>query len=263
MRRAITAFMERNSQGFRRRIPGLVRLAYQPGREPIPIDHLVSPLRYDIVVRQRYLELVRERRSLAEEDFEAFMELSRRQPYFTWFTRVVIPNRNPRNRPQVVDDEYVDAAFERRVRRSIDLHDALESTGFDNRWPIILRTGKEIAPTSTGKRLDRRIYAGEGCHRIAWLRMAGVEVLEPRMYRLHVTPVLTPRDETARLIGAMAIPRREYLSFLSLSYADRELSSEGALLSHVRSTDPDRLREIEELIAVDSPLLAGAVPSGS
>ena len=118
MRRTITAFMERNSQGFRRRIPGLVRLAYQPGREPIPIDHLVSPLRYDIVVRQRYLELVRERRSLAEEDFEAFMELSRRQPYFTWFTRVVIPNRNPRNRPQVLDDEYValQVSYARQVR---------------------------------------------------------------------------------------------------------------------------------------------------
>ena len=261
MRRALTDFMERSSHGFRRRIPGLVRLAYQPGREPIPIDHLVSPLRYDIVVRQRYFEVLRERRALAEEDFEAFMELSRQQPYFTWFTRVVIPGSN---NPEIVgDDERVNAAFERRVRRSIELHDAFESTGYDRRRPIILRSGEEIAPTSTGKRLARRIYAGDGCHRLAWLRMSGVDVLEPGMYRVHVAPVFTPRDDTAALIDLMAISRREYLSFLSLSYADSEMPSEEALLDHVRSTDPDRLPEIEEVLAVDSPLLAAAVHPGS
>jgi hypothetical protein len=257
----ITAFMERSSHGFRRRIPGLVRLAYQPGREAIPIDQLVSPLRYDIVVREQYFAVLRDQRALAEEDFEAFMELSRQQPYFTWFTRVVVPSGN---HPEMVHDaERVDAAFERRVRRSIQLHDAFESSGYDRRRPIILRTGHRIAPTSTGKRLARRIYAGDGCHRLACLRMTGVEVLEPGMYRLHVAQVFTPHDATAALIGPMAISRRDYLSFLSLSYADRELSSEEALLDHVRSTDPDRLPEIEEVIAVDSPLLAAAIHSGS
>jgi hypothetical protein len=252
--------MERSSHGFRRRIPGLVRLAYQAGREPIPIDHLVSPLRYDIVVRQRYLEVLRERRALADDDFEAFMELSRQQPYFTWFTRVVVPNGN---HPEIVGDaERLNAAFERRVRRSIELHDSFESTGFDRRRPIILRTAGEIAPTWTGKRLSRRLYAGDGCHRLAWLRMAGVDVLEPGMYRVHVAQVFTPHDDTARLISAMPISRRDYLSFLSLSYADREFSTEEALVDHVRSTAPDRLPELEEVIAIDSPLLAAAVQSG-
>lgn len=261
MRRAITAYMERSSHGFRRRIPGLVRLAYQPGREPIPIDQLISPLRYDILVRERYFEVLRERRTLADEDFPAFMELSRQQPYFTWFTRVVIPDGN---HPEIAGDaELVNAAFERRVRRSILLHDAFESSGYDRRRPIILRTGHQIAPTSTGKRLARRIYAGDGCHRLAWLRMAGVDVLEPGMYRLHVAQLFTPRDDTAALIGAMAISRRDYVSFLSLSYADRELSSEEALLDHISSAHPDRLPEIEEVMAVDSPLLAAAVQSGS
>ena len=75
--------------------------------------------------------------------------------------------------------------------------------------------------------------------------MAGVEVLEPGMYRLHVAPVFTPRDETALLLDAMAISPADYFSFLSLSYADRELSSEEALLDHVRSTDPGRLPEMK------------------
>ena len=93
--------------------------------------------------------------------------------------------------------------------------------------------------------------------------MSGVDVLEPGMYRVHVAPVFTPRDDTAALIDLMAISRREYLSFLSLSYADAEMPSEEALLDYVRSTDPDRLPEIEEVLAVDSPLLAAAVQPGS
>jgi hypothetical protein len=260
MRRAITAYMERSSHGFRRRIPGLVRIAYRAGKEPVRIDDLVSPLRYDILVRQRYLEVVREHRSLADEDFQAFMELSRRQPYYTWFTRVVVPSGN---HPEIVHDEQgLAAAFERRVRRSVELHDSFESMGYDTRRPIILRTGKEITPTSTGKRLARTLFAGDGCHRLAWLRSTGRAVLEPGMYRVHVTPVLTPKDETARLLEAMPISRREYLLFVSRSYAGQQFSSEEALLNHVRSSAPDRLPELEGVIAVDSPVLADAVPSG-
>jgi hypothetical protein len=255
MRRMITAFMERSSHGFRRRIPGLVRLAYQPGREAIPIDQLVSPLRYDIVVREQYFAVLRDQRALAEEDFEAFMELSRQQPYFAWFTQIAIPS----HRSELMgDEEGVDAAFERRVRGCIELHDSFESIGYDRRRPIILRTGHQIAPTSTGKRLAQRMYAGDGCHRLACLRAAGVDVLEPDMYRLHVAQVLTPRDDTALLLRVMAISPRDYFSFLSLSYADRELHTEEALLDHVRSTDPDRLPELQQVIAVDSPLLDAA-----
>lgn len=259
MRRAITAYMERSSHGLRRRIPGLLQLAYRPGREPISIDHLVSPLRYDIVVRERYFAFLREQRALAERDFPAFMELSRAEPYFAWFTRVVVPSGN--NPDMVGDEERLNAAFERRVRRSIELHDAFESAGYDRRRPIILRTGGEIAPTSTGKRLARRVYAGDGCHRLAWLRMSGADVLEPGTYRLHVAQRFTPRDETAQVLDAMPISRPDYFSFLSLSYADRDLRSEEALLDHVRSVDPDSLPELEQVIAVDSPRLSATAQS--
>ena len=115
----------------------------------------------------------------------------------------------------------------------------------------------------TGKRLARRIYAGDGCHRLAWLRMSGVKVLEPGMYRLHVADVFTPRDETALLIGEMPISRREYFGLFRCPTPDRELGGEDELLDHVRSTDPDRLPELEGVIAVDSPRLAAAIQSRS
>ena len=108
MRRAIATFLERHSHGVRRRLPGLMRFAYQPGREPVTIDRLISPLRYDILVRERYFEVLRARRSLADEDFDAFMELSRQQPYFRYFTRVAFPS----HRPEILgDDKRVEAAF--------------------------------------------------------------------------------------------------------------------------------------------------------
>jgi hypothetical protein len=258
MRRAITAFLEPRSHQFRRRFPRLIPLAYWPGRESVPIDDLLSPLRYDILVRERYFALLRERRALAADDFGAFIELSRQHPYYAWFTQVVIPEYRSE---MVGDAERVDAAFERRVRGCIELHDAFESAGYDKRRPIILRTGRQIAPTLTGKRLARRMYAGDGCHRLACLRAAGVEVLEPGMYRLHVAEVLTPRDDTALLLRLMAINPREYFSFLSLSYADSEFHSEEALLEHVGSTDPGRLQELQQVIAVDSPLLNAATRS--
>jgi hypothetical protein len=256
MRRAITALLERYSHGVRRRVPGLVRFAYQPGRERIPIDWLISPLRYDILVRQQYFEVLRERRALAEEDFDAFLELSRQHPYFTYFTQVAIPSHQP---GMMGNDKLVAAAFERRVRASVALHDSFDSTGYDKRRPIILRTGAQIEPTATGKRLARTMHAGDGCHRLAWLRASGVDVLEPDMYRMHVAQVLTPRDDTALLLAAMTVGRPEYFSFLSLSYADEELYSEEALLDHVRSTRPGLMPELEQVIAVDSPLLAGSV----
>jgi len=255
MRRAITAFLERHSHGVRRRLPGLMRFAYQPGGESVRIDRLISPLRYDILVREKYFEVLRARRSLADKDFDAFMELSRQQPYFTYFIRVAVPS----HRPEILgDDSRMEAAFERRVRASIELHDSFESTGYDRRRPIILRTGQRIEATATGKRPAQRIHAGDGCHRLACLRSAGVEVLQPDMYRLQVADVLTPRDDTVLLLRAMAISPTDYFSFLSLSYADRELRSEEALLDHIRSTDPDRLPELEQVIAVDAPLLAAA-----
>jgi hypothetical protein len=255
MRRTITAFLEPRSHQFRRRFPRLIPLAYWPGRESIRIDDLLSPLRYDILVRERYFALLREHRALAADDFGAFMELSRQHLYFDWFTRVVIAEYRSE---MVGDDQLVDAAFERRVRGCIELHDTFQSAGYDKRRPIILRTGRQIAPTSTGKRLARRMYAGDGCHRLACLRAAGVEVLQPDMYRMHIAEVLTPRDDTALLLRLMAISPGEYFSFLSLSYADREFHSEEALLDHVGSIDPGRLQELQQVIAVDSQLLVAA-----
>ncbi len=258
MRRTLGPVLERGALWLERREVGDVgarmkRYIHEPGGEPVAIDALVSPLRYDVLVRQQFFAFLRAHRQLAEDDFPAFLKLSREQPYFRYVTRVSIPEF----RPELdAEDEIAAAYFERRVRACLKLHDDLESNGYDHRRPLILRTGETIAPTTTGKQLSARIFAGDGCHRLAWLREAGVTELEPRMYRLHRDRIFTPRDMTALVLEAIAISPPEYFSFLALSYADRVIDTEMALIERVRSTSPQRLQELKQVIAHDSRLLA-------
>jgi hypothetical protein len=257
MRQALGPLVERGSKWLERRGVGslgksLKRLAYEPGRDPVRIDDLVSPLRYDVLVRERYLAFLREHRALAAEDFQAFVELSRSQPWCRWFTSVEIPEVHPN---WGTDAEAVSAALERRLRRLVATYDDLERNGYDKRRVILLRTGDEITPTASGKRVSAGIHVGDGCHRLAWLRSSGVTELAPGDYRLHRVRQFTPRDITQKVLETMEVTRRDYFSFLSLGYADVALDTEEALLDHVRSTDPGRVEELRDLIAIDAPLL--------
>jgi hypothetical protein len=257
-RQAFGPLVERGSEWLERRGadslgPRLKRLAYEPGREPVRIDDLVSPLRYDILVRERHFAFLREHRALAAEDFQAFAELSGSQPYYRWFTGVEIPELRP---DWGGDAETAIASFERRLHKLIAMYDDLERNGYDPRRPVLLRTGGEITPTTSGKRVSAGIHAGDGCHRLAWLRFSGVTSLAPGTYRVHRARQFTPRDITLKVLETMEVTRRDYFSFLSLGYADVVLDNEEALLDHVRAAAPGRLQELRDLIAIDSPLLA-------
>jgi hypothetical protein len=259
MRQAVGPWLERGLGKLEGRGlgsgPKLKRFIYEPGRERVRIDDLISPLRYDILVRQGYFTFLRDHRALAAEDFKGFLELSRREPYFAWFKGVAIPVFHS---AWGHDAQSIDAAFERRVHRCIAIHDDLETHGYDASRPIILRAGRRIAPTSTGKRVTRPIYAGDGCHRLAWLRAAGAAEVEPWMYRLQRARTFAPRDLTAVVLDAMEVDRADYFAFLALPYDGRRLDKEEDLLAHVAESFPARLEELKQVIAIDSPSLATA-----
>jgi hypothetical protein len=257
-RQSFGPFVERGSRWLERRGvgslgPRLKRLAYEPGRAPVRIDDLVSPLRYDILVRERYFAFLREHRALATEDFQTFAELSRSHRYYRYFTGVAIPGFRPE---WGGDAETVIASFERRLHKVIAMYDDLERNGYDPRRPILLRSADEITPTTSGKRVGAGIHAGDGCHRLAWLRFSGVTELAPGTYRVHRARQFTPRDVTQKVLETMEVTRRDYFSFLSLGYADVVLDNEEALLDQVGSVAPGRLQELRDLIAIDAPLLA-------
>ena len=83
--------------------------------------------------------------------------------------------------------------------------------------------------------------------------------LEPGSYRVEVAPVLTPLDNTAVLIPLLGLGRRAYFEFLALGYAPgSSCGTEEQLRERVGAERPDRLAELDEVLAADLPLLPAA-----
>ena len=228
---------------------GAVELAAD---EPVRIDDLVSPLRYDILIRQRYLSLLAESPELVAGDLRPLLELSRSHEYYRWFESVVVPRFMP---GLVGREREIAAAFEVRVRATIDLLRSVRRSGLDPKRPIILRTGRRIEPTATGKRLSRRIYARDGCHRIALLRASGVTALEPGSYRLDCQRRFEPFDNTAPVLRAKPISTQAYWSFMALSYGSLVAADRSGPAPGAAAADPGRLAEMIAVASLDEPLL--------
>lgn len=232
-------------------LPGR-RPRLRTGDEALDIDRLISPLRYDVLIRERYLAFLAQHLDLFHRDFDAFVALARRQPYYAWFCAVAIH----RIRPGAAGAGELDAEFRERLRKTTRLYQAICERGFDLRFPITVRTAGPVAVTATGKTVSGRVFPSDGCHRLAMLRHTGHRSLRPEWYRLRSDSPWQPPDNTGTLIGALGISRSEYFEFLSLGYADSISSDEEALLARLPSAaDADELRRI---IAVDGPALAQA-----
>jgi hypothetical protein len=78
----------------RRALPSRGR--HLPGTEPVPLDELISPLRYDIVVRADHFRFLDDRLDLFERDPAAYVRLATGHPYFTWYTEVALPRYRSR-----------------------------------------------------------------------------------------------------------------------------------------------------------------------
>ena len=85
------------------------------GREPLDIDRLISPLRYDVLVREQYLGFLRVNRDVYDGDFEAYVELARSEPYYAWFRAVAIHRIRPGKDNRGAE---LEAAFRERLRKT-------------------------------------------------------------------------------------------------------------------------------------------------
>lgn len=235
-----------------RRLIGRASHRRAAGGEPVRIDDLVSPLRYDIIVRERFLAAIA---GATEEDaLGAALASPPGRAYSTWFREVVVPRFHA---AIAGDDAAIDAALAGRVRKSVELCASFAATGYDPERPVLLRSGRRIAATATGKRVERRLFAGDGCHRLALLRLRGVTELEPGAYQIVTQPALKPIDNTAALIPLLGLTRRDYFAFLSLAYSpDAVCHDEAGLRERVADREPGRLAELDSVLAVDLPLLA-------
>ncbi|MEJ7708149.1 MAG: hypothetical protein WKF82_13270 [Nocardioidaceae bacterium] len=214
----------------------------RPGQESIDIRRLISPLRYDVIVRARFLI---ELRNLHAEPMAALQEFALEDPYFTWFKQV----ESARFFPTSLDDrELLLQRFQLRVARAITTLRSYERLGFDARHPVTLGKTSGGAVTDLGTVLSKSLHIRDGCHRLALLWMND-QPLEPAMYRVHSFrgPAL---DNTALLLQHMNIDDDEYARFLSHAFAGEEYSELSELRRSVAEVSPDRLAEFDEIVRV-------------
>jgi len=242
--------------------PPLRRRSWAAGQVAVGLGDLVSPLRYDILVRARFLEFLGERLDRVERDLDGVVREALDHPYHCWFTTIALPRYRP---GEAADQRLRLAAFRQRVHGSAELLANFGRRGFDPRFPVTLRTAAPGAATATGKVVPRPLYAGDGCHRLALLVASGHERLEPGWYRVQRDPLPAPIDNTHPLLGPLRVARAEYHRFLWLAYAGAGARpgagdgpvERGALRSYVATHRPDRLGELEQILEIDEPALHG------
>jgi hypothetical protein len=242
------------------RVPGrirrlLERRLYLPGLEPVALDELASPLRYDIVVRADHFRFLDQHLELLDRDLEAYLRLAVRHPYFTWYTRVALARFRPR---ELRDERRTLEAFRQRVVSAAALWRSFNAVGFDPRHPVALRIALPGAATPAGKVVERRFHASDGCHRLAMLMAAGHDTLAPAWYQVRSDPLRTLTDNTRTLIGPLALGREEYYRFLGRGYGLAAATGRDQIIRHVQTHAADRLPELGQVLAVDEPELDAA-----
>jgi hypothetical protein len=224
-----------------------------PGREmgeAVDIDRLVCPLRYDISIRIAFVRLLKDQWELYARDVSGFLNRPESQAYYVWFKDVA----SARFQPHVSRDERrLKPAFIDRVHQTARLWHSIQTRGYDPSTPIRIRAGHRVRPVH-GKRLNARYFAGDGCHRLACLYVAGQTQLLPEQYEVMVQASFQPLDNTATLITQLPLNRETYLRFISDYYCQgRTLQTPEAILAQVAVSNPGMLAELQSVFAFDLP----------
>ena len=221
----------------------------------IDIGPLVSPLRYDVLLRRDFLASVARDDGARRQDEAAFIEEARRGPYHTWFLESEVIRTGLAGR----DPTVLEALFTERVRRVVALYERLEAGSGALDEPIVLKTAERILPPTaermgapTGKLVSARYFVADGCHRLAYLMLDGRTRLAASEFRVRAYRTFSPFDSTGLLVPRLAPPPADYFSFLSMGYTAPLVFIDGpSLLGHLRATRPDLVEEVEAAMRVD------------
>ena len=100
--------------------------------------------------------------------------------------------------------------------------------------------------------MSRPYFAGDGCHRLALLLVVGVRALEPETYKVKICRKWSPLDYTHSLIRLLDLNPRDYLDFVASGYSDRSFQTRRELRDWVATNTPERLGELDSVIAADT-----------
>ena len=226
----------------------------EPGSEPVPILRLASPLRWDLVVRRDFLALCADHADHGGLADDRLTNLARSTPYWHWWTEVYCS----RSAPELANDAAArGAGFVARVHASFALVQSFRERGFDPTQPIVLHGCEKTLPTDTGKHVQAKLFAGDGCHRLALLWLGGQKALEPGQYLVRPHRAYAPVDNTFRLRAILREDPKAYLRFIASSYSDYEFGEARDLVDWVRANAPERAGELESVLRADAILQTG------
>ena len=125
-----------------RRLRRRGHLDQRPGTVDVLLDELVSPLRYDVVVRQQFFAFLDANAELLDEFSDLVIE-ARGQPYFLWYRDIVIGERTKLLKGRTLD------AFADQIERVLAMRARFNPA--DESWGILLREVPAGTQTATGK----------------------------------------------------------------------------------------------------------------
>lgn len=239
-------------KGYAQRIIPRVLSRVERGQVPVSIRELATPMRYDIVIRRQFFELLRINEELLRTDEDAFVELVKHSDYYTWFRELWWPKVYPKWN---ATPEMVDQLFRKRVRSSATLFFNIRNDGWNTKHPILFRSGSKILPAHSGVELKRDFYAGDGCHRLAILWDQGQEMLPAEYYRVCIYQRYAPLDNTRILRTLGILTEANYIEYLARYYLGHECREREKLLEETRRINPARLDELCRVLQTNTPVL--------
>lgn len=222
----------------------------------VHIASLICPLRYDVIVRRDFLSFYAAHQDLYSSDFDAFAKLVGQSSYYTWYVR----SDTIRSRPHLLDDpDDLWIRFVNKIRKTVDLYTSMMKNGFDERYPIILKTAEHLLPPTadrrvppTGKKVSDRYFMADGCHRLAFMMTRGYDVLPAEYFRVKCFREFSPFDSTSLLARSLPITPSEYFTFLSSRYCRPFISeSRESFLRYIREHQPELVDELLSIIRLD------------
>lgn len=210
------------------------------GTETLDVGRLISPFRYDVVVRAQLFDAVAQRPD--GQSIDEFVRSVADHPYGVWFREVELRRFFPW---MLHDSSAVMAAYTARVSRAVNTFESFQERGFDPSQPIMLRRLSRPTASDSGVLVPRVLHLGDGGHRLALLYRSG-SALEPWMYRIDTRPNKVI-DNTAILVTGLGLGESAYAAFLSLSFVGGACESLPALRAEVARACPKRLAELDAL----------------
>lgn len=227
-----------------------------PGRKigrALRIYELICPLRYDVVVRANFIEMLATDKGLLSADVEKILEHPAGRAYEVWFKEVCVRRFFP---ALVGDEARTRQAFRERVEQTRKLWLSVSANGIDPSQPISLRSGQTVNAVNN-KSVGASIFVGDGCHRMASMLVLGKHDLQPHEYQVIQSRNYTPLDNTSILIDALPLSLPDYLAFIATSYCSgKSAATAEEILAHVRQNDPARLQELQSVFEQDLPRLS-------